>query len=193
MGIAVVILLAFGMSMDAFAAALVRGSSTRQNLTFSHILRIGAVFGLIEMCAPLLGFALGSIAADFIHEWDHWVAFILLTGLGLRMIYESINQNNQEKTSLQVGSKQGKLMLIATAIGTSIDSVIVGVGLAFLSVNVWFSALFIGLASTIMATLGLWLGRFLGKKIGKWAEICGGLVLIIIGSGVLLTHTGWIV
>ncbi|XXQ68567.1 manganese efflux pump MntP family protein [Neisseriaceae bacterium B1] len=189
MGVFAMILLALGMSMDAFAAALARGAVLPKKTHFGQILRTGSVFGLVEMCAPLVGFALGSVAADLIREWDHWVAFILLAGLGLRMIYEGVAGEDEEVVEVPSG-KQNALMLVFTAIGTSIDSMIVGVGLAFLAVNIWTSAISIGLATTIMATLGLWLGRFLGDKIGKWAEIAGGLVLIGIGAAVLIDHLG---
>lgn len=191
MGFFAMVLLALGMSMDAFAAALARGAVLAKDTRFTQIMRTGAVFGLVEMCAPLAGFALGSMAADLIREWDHWVAFVLLAGLGLRMIYEGISGGDDEETAEPPESnKQGIWMLVFTAIGTSIDSMIVGVGLAFLAVNIWVSALSIGLATTVMATLGLWLGRFLGNKIGKWAEILGGLVLMGIGTVVLAEHLG---
>lgn len=190
MGIFAMILLALGMSMDAFAAALARGAVLPKETGFGYILRTGSVFGLVEMCAPLIGFAFGSVAADWIREWDHWIAFVLLAGLGLRMIYEGVSGDNENEVAAVSLGKQNALMLVFTAIGTSIDSMIVGVGLAFLAVNIWVSAISIGLATTIMATLGLWLGRFLGNKIGKWAEMAGGLVLIGIGTAVLIDHLG---
>lgn len=190
MGFEIMLLLALGMSMDAFAAALARGALLAKDTSFSRILQTGAVFGLVEMCAPLVGFVFGSLAADLIKEWDHWIAFILLACLGGRMIYEGFSDEDDEVSAPLESGKQNGWILVLTAVGTSIDSVIVGVGLAFLAVNIWVSAVSIGLATTIMATLGLWLGRFLGDKIGKWAEILGGVVLMGIGTGVLVEHLG---
>lgn len=187
MGIFAMLVLALGMSMDAFAAALARGATLSKNSSFATLLRTGLVFGGIELMAPMLGYAFGSLAANLIHEWDHWVAFVLLVGLGIRMIYEGFVGNDEETDGqISKNTKKGIWLLIMTAIGTSIDSVIVGVSLAFINVNIWLAALLIGLATTSMATVGLWLGRFLGSKIGKWAEVGGGLVLICIGVIVLI-------
>ena len=185
-----ILALAFGMSMDAFAAAI--GTPTRRGT-----LRTAAVFGSVETLTPLIGWAIGSMAQRYIADWDHWVAFTLLLLLGLRMIYGALQPEQpvgEQSAEAQPESGQSgrrppsPLMLVAIAFATSIDSMIVGVGLAFLEVNILLTALAIGLATTIMAAIGLRLGSFLGSAIGKRAEILGGLVLIGIGTLILAEH-----
>lgn len=184
------VVLALGMSMDAFAAALARGAVLSPNVRWMQLMRTGALFGCVEMLAPLIGFALGAMAVDLIQEWDHWVAFVLLCGLGVRMIYGGFTHDDTVESVASETTQRHIWLLVFTAIGTSIDSMIVGVSLAFLSVNILLAALVIGLATTLMATVGLWLGRKLGDKMGKWAEMLGGLVLMGIGTMVLVTHLG---
>lgn len=191
-----ILALAFGMSMDAFAAAIAQGAAIGTP-TRRGTLRTAAVFGSVETLAPLIGWAIGSVAQRYIADWDHWVAFTLLLLLGLRMIYGALQPEQptgEQSTEAQPESGQSgrrppsPLMLVAIAFATSIDSMIVGVGLAFLEVNILLTALTIGLATTIMAALGLRLGSLLGNAIGKRAEILGGLVLIGIGTLILAEH-----
>lgn len=196
MGLATITALAFGMSMDAFAAALVRGSCARQ-LNGKHLFGTALLFGIVEMAMPLLGFALGSAAGGLVGSWDHWLAFILLSVLGARMIYGAYG--NTEDTPAENGGcggtaakieKNSLWLLAATAVGTSIDSLVAGVSLAFFDADIWTAAACIGLATTIMAALGMWLGHRFGSRFGAKAEIFGGLLLIAIGTWVLAEHTG---
>ena len=188
--------LAFGMSMDAFAAAIAQGAAIGTP-TRLGTLRTAAVFGSVETLTPLIGWAIGSVAQRYIADWDHWVAFTLLLLLGLRMIYGALQSEQpageQSAEAQHESGQSGRrppspLMLVAIAFATSIDSMIVGVGLAFLEVNILLTALAIGLATTIMAAIGLRLGSLLGSAIGKRAEILGGLVLIGIGTLILAEH-----
>lgn len=190
MSLLTVIALAFGMSMDAFAAAIAKGAAIK-NISRRNILRTAGIFGAIETMTPLIGWALGSVAQRYIKDWDHWIAFILLLLLGLHMIYEGLRQPNAETADIPPGQPT-RFMLLTTAFATSIDSMIVGVGLAFMEVNILFTSLTIGLATTTMAAIGLRLGNLLGDAIGKRAEILGGLVLIGIGSFILAEHLGWL-
>ena len=191
-----ILALAFGMSMDAFAAAIAQGAAIGTP-TRRGTLRTAAVFGSVETLTPLIGWAIGSVAQRYIADWDHWIAFTLLLLLGLRMIYGALQPEQAiggQSTEAQPESGQSgrrppsPLMLVAIAFATSIDSMIVGVGLAFLEVNILLTALTIGLATTIMAAIGLRLGNLLGSAIGKRAEILGGLVLIGIGTLILAEH-----
>ena len=190
-----ILALAFGMSMDAFAAAIAQGAAIGTP-TRRGTLRTAAVFGSVETLTPLIGWAIGSVAQRYIADWDHWIAFTLLLLLGLRMIYGALQPEQpigEQSTEAQPESGQSgrrppsPLMLVAIAFATSIDSMVVGVGLAFLEVNILLTAL-TGLATTIMAALGLRLGSLLGNAIGKRAEILGGLVLIGIGTLILAEH-----
>ena len=146
MNITATVLLAFGMSMDAFAASIGKGA-TLHKPKFSEALRTGLIFGAVETLTPLIGWGMGMLASRFVLEWNHWIA-----------------------------------------IATSLDAMAVGVGLAFLQVNIIATALAIGCATLIMSTLGMMVGRFIGSIIGKKAEILGGLVLIGIGVQILWTH-----
>ena len=123
------------------------------------------------------------LARRFVLEWNHWIAFVLLIFLGGRMIIEGFRGADDEDEEPR--RRHGFWLLVTTAIATSLD---VGVGLAFLQVNIIATALAIGCATLIMSTLGMMVGRFIGSIIGKKAEILGGLVLIGIGVQILWTH-----
>lgn len=173
--------------MDAFAAALGKGAALKQ-VSFRDALRTGLIFGVIETLTPLIGWALGLAASKYIMEWDHWVAFILLAVLGGRMAYGGLK--SAELPAEGAPERHGFMVLALTAVATSLDALAVGVGLAFLQVNIVMTALTIGMMTTIMATIGLLLGRFIGPILGKWAEVLGGLVLIGIGTLILIEHLG---
>lgn len=169
--------------MGAFAAAIAKGASNF--LTWKKILATALVFGIVETITPFIGWSIGSMAKQLISEWDHWIAFGLLVVLGLRMIKEGLSDDEGDDDEPK---SQNWLLVVITAIATSTDSLIVGVGLAFLSVNIFTIVTSIGLATTVMTTIGLSIGRSLGKRVGKRAEIFGGIVLIGIGTSILYSH-----
>lgn len=185
MNIISLILLALSMSADAFAAAIAKGAAIQQP-TSKQIIQTALVFGIIETMTPLIGWGLGTMAAPYIAAYDHWIAFVLLVGLGGKMMYEGFTNNDHNTTS--TSHKKGWILLMITAFATSIDSMIVGVGLAFLDVNIWLTALTIGCATTLMASIGMKLGNLLGSVAGKRAEITGGAVLMLIGCWILVEH-----
>ncbi len=185
MNISATILLAFGMSMDAFAASIGKGA-TLHKPKFSEALRTGLIFGAIETLTPLIGWGLGMLASQFVLEWNHWIAFVLLVFLGGRMVIEGMRGNSDEDDAPL--HRHGFWLLVTTAIATSLDAMAVGVGLAFLQVNIIATALAIGCATLIMSTLGMMVGRFIGPLLGKRAEILGGIVLIGIGAQILWAH-----
>ncbi len=185
MNLSATILLAFGMSMDAFAASIGKGA-TLHKPKFSEAVRTGLIFGAIETLTPLVGWGLGMLASQFILEWNHWIAFILLVFLGGRMIVEGFRGDSDE--ACEAPHRHGFWLLVTTAFATSLDAMAVGVGLAFLQVNIIATALAIGCATLIMSTLGMMVGRFIGPLLGKRAEILGGIVLIGIGAQILWAH-----
>ncbi|HBR2517799.1 manganese efflux pump MntP [Klebsiella pneumoniae] len=185
MNLSATILLAFGMSMDAFAASIGKGA-TLHKPKFSEAVRTGLIFGAIETLTPLVGWGLGMLASQFILEWNHWIAFILLVFLGGRMIVEGFRGDSDE--ACEAPHRHGFWLLVTTAFATSLDAMAVGVGLAFLQVSMVTTALAIGCATFIMSTLGMMVGRFIGPLLGKRAEILGGIVLIGIGSEILWSH-----
>lgn len=186
------ILLALGMSVDAFAAALARGAGSLHH-TWRQTVKTALIFGIVETITPLIGWLAGSMAQKFIAEYDHWLAFGLLLALGLKMIWGALHDDDDEAAAADKNRTDTTLLLtVITAIATSIDSMVVGVGLAFLDANIWLTALAIGTSTTIMAAIGLRLGRLLGQKIGSRAEMAGGVVLIGIGTFILLEHLGYL-
>jgi putative Mn2+ efflux pump MntP len=178
------VVLAFSMSADAFAAALGKGAAL-QRPRLREALRTGVVFGIIEAITPVMGWAAGLAASSYITAIDHWIAFGLLAAIGGKMIWESARpsdgRHKPERHSLKI--------LVATAIGTSIDAMAVGVTLAFIDGDIVATALAIGCATFWMATAGILIGRFIGEKFGRIAEAIGGLGLIVIGAKILIEHT----
>ena len=185
MNISATILLAFGMSMDAFAASIGKGA-TLHKPKFSEALRTGLIFGAIETLTPLVGWGLGMLASQFVLEWNHWIAFVLLVFLGGRMVIEGFRGAYDDEC--EAPRRHGFWLLVTTAFATSLDAMAVGVGLAFLQVNIIATALAIGCATFTMSTLGIMVGRFIGPLLGKRAEILGGIVLIGIGAQILWSH-----
>ena len=178
------VFLALAMSTDAFAAAIGKGSSLHKP-RFAEALRTGLIFGVIEGITPVVGWGIGQVATRYVEQWDHWIAFVLLLVLGLHMIYNGFKHDDEEE---QKPDQHSFLILAVTAFATSIDALAVGVGLAFVDVNILLAAGAIGLATTVMVTLGVMLGRVLGNVVGKRAEIVGGIVLILVGATILYEH-----
>jgi manganese efflux pump family protein len=176
--------LSLAMATDAFAVAIGKGASLKRP-SLRAALRIGLIFGIVEGLTPLAGYALGRAAAPYVEAWDHWIAFGLLSLLGLRMIRESLSGEEEEDDRPDNASFW---LLVLTGFATSIDALIVGVGLAFLDVNIYATAAAIGFCTFTLVTLGIMLGRALGAVVGHRAELVGGLVLIGIGSAILYEH-----
>ncbi|MCT8262184.1 manganese efflux pump MntP [Proteus terrae] len=181
------IILALALSMDAFAVAVCKGA-TLHKPRFREALRTGFIFGIIEASTPVIGWALGLYTSQYIIQWDHWVAFGLLFVLGSRMIYQSLKRGDDYPCEEDAPQRHGSLSLIATGIATSLDAMAIGVGLAFLQVNIVHTAMTIGMMTMIMATLGMLIGRYIGPVLGKKAEIIGGIVLIAIGFNIVFEH-----
>ncbi len=180
-----ILLIALAMSTDAFAAAVGKGTALH-NPRWREALRTGVIFGFIEALTPVVGWALGLAAARYVKAWDHWIAFSLLAALGLRMVIAGLKPPDESKP--EKPSRHSFWLLAVTGFATSIDAMAVGVGLAFLHVNIFPIAAAIGLTTFTLVTAGVMLGHVLGVVVGKRAEIVGGLLLIGIGTGILLQH-----
>ncbi|WP_426041080.1 manganese efflux pump MntP family protein [Brevundimonas sp. TWP2-3-4b1] len=178
--------LSLSMSTDAFAAAVGRGASHRPS--WRSAVKAGAVFGVIEAITPLIGWSLGLLAAGFVESVDHWIAFVLLAVVGGKMIWEASRPSEPDAAP----TRSGPWALIATAVATSIDAAAVGVGLAFLGVNIWVIALSVGLTTFALTTAGMLIGRAVGARFGKIAEMIGGVALIALGTTILLEHLGFL-
>jgi putative Mn2+ efflux pump MntP len=184
MNFASIVLLAFAMSTDAFAAAIGKGA-TLSKPRIREALRMGIIFGITESLTPLIGWALGRAASGYVSEWDHWIAFTLLAVLGLRMIRAGLAA---PKAGTAKPERHSFWLLAVTAFATSIDAMAVGVGLAFIDVDIVVTAAAIGVATTLMVIIGVMLGRILGAVAGRGAEVFGGVLLVGIGAFILYEH-----
>lgn len=178
--------LALGMSVDAFAAAIGKGAALDRP-RLGEAVRTGVVFGAVEAVTPVLGWMAGMAAAAHAQAVDHWIAFLILAVVGARMILES--RRNANDSGSQRPRRHGLLVLLATAIGTSLDAMAVGVTLAFMDADIRIAAVAIGFATAVMVTIGMLLGRYLGGRFGRAAEALGGVVLMLVGTKILLEHT----
>lgn len=186
MGLWELLLIAVGLSMDAFAVAVCKGLSMRRVL-LRHALVMGLYFGVFQAAMPLLGYAAGARFADKIAAFDHWIAFGLLTFIGGKMVKEGLD------ASCPTGAGDASLsfkVMLPLALATSIDALAVGISFAFLNVQILPAVLLIGATTLVLSMLGMGLGKWVGVKFKSGAEVAGGLVLIAIGLKILLEHLG---
>jgi len=179
-----IFLIAIGLAMDCFAVSLgvgTAGTATGPRPTF----RLFFHFGLFQAGMTLLGYLAGKTVVTYISAIDHWVAFGLLVFVGVRMIRGGLRKEGEEPT---IPDPSRGLTLVMLSIATSIDALAVGLSLALLDVNVFWSALLIGGVSASLSLVGLTLGNQLGIRFGKTMEVIGGVILIGIGMRVLITH-----
>jgi putative Mn2+ efflux pump MntP len=186
MNAAAIALLALAMSTDAFAAAVGKGAAL-QRPRFSEALRTGLIFGCIEAATPVVGWAIGSVAAAYVSAWAHWIAFAVLAGLGARMMWLGVSADKEDAAHDRPDS-HGFWVLALTGLATSLDAMAVGVGLAFVDADIVKVALAIGMTTFLAVTAGVMLGRVLGMVAGKRAEFAGGLLLVGIGVAILVEH-----
>jgi manganese efflux pump family protein len=178
-----ILLIAVSMAMDAFAVCLGAGAQARTSGPRSGF-RLSFHFGLFQFLMPVIGWFAGTTIVRFISAYDHWVAFALLVFVGIRMIRSGIGPNGEEQKSDP--SRGWNLVLLAFA--TSIDALAIGFSLGLVGVVIWYPAVVIGVVTGLISWLGIFLGNRLGQKFGKRMEIFGGIVLILIGIRILLSH-----
>jgi len=184
MSLITILLLALALAMDAFAVSVSSGISMTR-LHIRHAVRMAAFFGIFQAAMPVAGWGLGRFAADLIQAVDHWVAFGLLSIIGIKMIYESVfieekSDSGNEPMTLPV--------LFLLAVATSIDAAAVGVSLSVLQVPIIRPAVIIGIVTFIISLAGVWIGQTFGDFFEGKIEITGGLVLIGIGLKILIQH-----
>jgi putative Mn2+ efflux pump MntP len=177
------LLIAVGLSMDAFAVSVCKGLSV-QKLEPRHALLVGLYFGGFQALMPVLGWLLGYRFETLITRYDHWVAFVLLALIGGNMIRESFSKEEELNDDFGV-----KTMLLL-AVATSIDALAVGITFAFLSVKILPAAGTIGLTTFLLSILGIYIGHIFGARWKSRAERVGGVILILIGLKILLEHLG---
>lgn len=176
--------IALGLAMDAFSVAVgvsvgLGGASARQAF------RLAWHFGLFQALMPIVGWAAGSSIRPWIESWDHWLAFVLLTAVGGRMIFDGIKSHG---TGFNRSDPTRGWSLVVLSIATSIDAMAVGLSFAALGVKVWIPAAVIGLTACAMTLVGTLGGRSLGARFGTRMAVIGGVVLIAIGAWIVLEH-----
>lgn len=177
-------LLAVGLSMDAFAVAICKGLAM-DKVTLQRAAVVGLWFGGFQGLMPLLGWLLGSRFAAYITAVDHWIAFALLVLLGINMIREA-RCPDEEDTNASLAFR----VMLPMAVATSIDALAVGVSFAFLSVNIGAAVSFIGVITFVLSMVGVKAGSLFGAKYKSKAELAGGVILILMGLKILLEHLG---
>lgn len=170
--------------MDAVAVSIASGISVSR-VSVREALKMALFFGAFQALMPLAGFVLGLALAEWLAAFDHWIIFLLLTGIGIHMIHEAKSVGDEK---LHSPFRTNKLLVLATA--TSIDAFAVGVGFSLLDSGLVVTVTTIGLVTFALCLPAVWFGAKLGKLFAKRAEIFGGLVLIAIGCKILFEHLG---
>lgn len=182
MGVIELLLISVGLAMDAFAVSVGKGMTLKQ-VRPRHALTAGAWFGAFQALMPIIGYFVGRSFASYVASVDHWIAFGLLILIGANMIREAVWGDDEE-----IDGNFGFRTMLLMAIATSIDAMAVGISMAFLDVNIWMSALVIGVVTLSLSAVGVYLGSLFGSRLGSKAGVVGGLILIAIGIKIVIEH-----
>ena len=182
------LIIAIGLSMDAFAVSIGKGLSITK-IKLSHALKVGLWFGGFQALMPLIGYLLGSTFADIVTDYDHWVAFGLLALIGGNMIKEALEKDDDCDCKKKQKNSFGLVTMLTLAVATSIDALAIGVTFAFFKVAIIPAIITIGITTFIFSIAGLKIGHIFGCKYKSHAELFGGVILILIGLKILLEHT----
>lgn len=177
-----------GLSMDAFAVSICKGLAMRK-VNWKQAIVIGVFFGGFQALMPALGYLLGSQFEQYITSIDHWIAFILLAGLGGKMVMEALSEK-EDQTQVVMDQPLDWKELLILAVATSIDALAVGITFAFLNYSLVEAVSIIGITTFCISIAGVFIGNFFGTRYKKKAEITGGIILIAIGLKILLEHLG---
>jgi putative Mn2+ efflux pump MntP len=170
--------------MDAFSVAIVAGFGLKKVKPIDSI-RISSTFGIAHIIMPVLGWILGSTVITFIQNWDHWLAFILLSFVGVKMTRDGLNVETDE---IESSDLLGLTSLIMFTIAVSIDALAVGLSFSLQELSIWVPSLYMGAGTLIFTFIGLNIGHKTGQRFGKKAQILGGLVLTLIGLRIVIIH-----
>ena len=181
-----ILLLAFGLSMDAMAVAATRGLSVR-TIRLRHVALVGGLFGGFQAIMPLFGWLLGKSVGNAIAKWDHWVIFVLLGGIGAKMLWGAFHHDRAE-VPLGEADAFGVRVLLLLALATSIDALAAGFALPLMGAPLGVSLAAIGFTTAALSTLGLFAGQRFGAALGSRLDAVGGVVLIGLGLKTLIEH-----
>ncbi|HOK03844.1 MAG TPA: manganese efflux pump MntP family protein [Victivallales bacterium] len=179
-----IIMIGLALSMDAFAVSIATGASLKKD-RFFEALRIATAFGFFQAIMPIIGAGIGIKFKNLISDWDHWVAFLILLIIGLKMIYEAHFIEKEEKKE---GGVLSYKTLIILSIGTSIDAMATGFSISLIGDNIIFSAMIIGIVTFLVCFCGVFLGEKIGHFLEGKIETAGGIILILVGLKILLSH-----
>ena len=184
MGAIEILLISIGLAMDAFAVSVCKGLAMKK-MSWKKAIIIGLYFGIFQAVMPVIGYFLGTTFEKFITNVDHWVAFILLVGIGINMVKEAFDRESENRND----NVDVKTMLVLS-IATSIDALAIGITFACLKIHIVMPVITIGLITFIISIIGVKIGNRFGDKYEKKAEIMGGVILILLGIKILLEHLG---
>jgi putative Mn2+ efflux pump MntP len=184
-----ILMIAFGLSMDAFAVSITSGMLIKE-VRIKHALKIAAIFGFFQAVMPLIGWLAGINFRNYIGKFDHWIALGLLGFIGGKMVNDSIKE---KKDSCPKEEEQkddiGNITLLLLAIATSIDALAAGVGFALLNISIMQASILIGLVTFIVCVAGVLTGKRCNVFLRSRAELIGGIVLILIGIRIFIKDT----
>jgi len=183
-----ILALAVGLAMDAAAVSAARGLATPV-LRPRHLVLVAVFFGGFQGLMPLLGFLLGSALGPLVQAFDHWIAFVLLVGLGGKMLWEARGSGDDDAPDATGDDLFGFKTMLLLAVATSIDAFAVGVMLPMLEAPLWLSVVTIGVTTAVLSVLALLAGRRLGALLGHRLDAVGGIVLVGMGIKILVEHT----
>ena len=184
MGAIEILLISIGLAMDAFAVSVCKGLAMKK-MSWKKAIIIGLYFGIFQAVMPVIGYFLGTTFERFITNVDHWIAFILLVGIGINMVKEAFDKESENRND----NVDVKTMLVLS-IATSIDALAIGITFACLKIHIVMPVITIGLITFIISVIGVKIGNRFGDKYGKKAGIMGGVILILLGIKILLEHLG---
>ena len=178
-----IILIAFALSVDAFAVSMAVSAAGRVYDPRS-VFRLAFHFGLFQFLMPVIGWAAGATLERLIASVDHWVAFVLLMAVGLRMLHAAVNP----KATVGQDDPSRGLLLVTLSTAVSVDALAVGLSLGMLRISIWTPGVIIGVVTASMSLVGILIGARLHARFGRFAELIGGLVLISIAIRIVVTH-----
>ena len=185
MNIIYILGIAFALSIDAFAVSVIYGVIIK-NLKPKHAFAIAFSFGSFQAIMPIIGWGVGLFFKEYIENIDHWIAFILLVFVGGKMIYAALF--GKEKDDQYEKNKFNIITLLTLAVATSIDALAVGLSFSLIDLNIFFPAIIIGSVTFLVCFTGVYIGDRVGHLFEKKLEIAGGIVLILIGVRILISH-----
>jgi len=183
MSLPLVIAVAFGLALDAFAVATA-SSVMLKKVSARQTFRLSFHFGLFQWLMPVIGWSAGVSVQRWVQAWDHWVAFGLLALVGAKAVRAALTDGGED---IRQDPTRG-LSLVMLSVATSVDALAVGLSFAMLRVTIWYPAAVIGVVACVMTLIGIRLGSRLGARFGKRVEILGGIVLIAIGVKIVVDH-----